>query len=78
MTTTNEESIASQINRFGCSKDFLDQLIEDHAEDDQFMICASILSDAQEIMNSSPETSRQFINQAKYILLQLKDKFSPR
>ena len=68
------EKLNSQMTMFGCTQSDLDEMMNNQFDQrDRFMLVASILSDAQEIMNSSPETSRQFINRAKYVLFRLQD-----
>ena len=42
------------------------------------MVVASYLSDAQEIMEYSPNTARQYINVAKMVMMEFELGFNPR
>lgn len=59
------------IQMFGCTKDELHMMLDDCFGDYE-MLAMGILSDAQEVMKQDPETARQFINKAKWVLSQIK------
>ena len=59
------------IKMFGCTKDELHMMLDDCFGDYE-MLAMGILSDAQEVMKQDPETARQFINKAKWVISQIK------
>lgn len=76
---TADDMKSIQQNMYGCSQSDLDEMLNEQFDyREQFMLCASMLSDAQEVMNNTPETGRQFINRAKYVLFKLQDEFTTR
>ncbi len=70
---TTEEK---QMLMYGVPKEWLDELLEDWSEPLMGglpMLAMSILSDAQECIAYQPDTARQYINRAKYVIRQMKE-----
>lgn len=71
----NEEKIEWQKGAYGCTEADLDTMVEHKIGGIDPMFIASILSDAQEVLSQGDaETSRQFMNRAKYFLFKLQEK----
>ena len=59
---------------YGCTQDDMAAMMNEPMNfiGGHYMLAMSILSDAQEIMRHKPDTARQYINKAKYVLRQWK------
>jgi hypothetical protein len=58
----------NDLKMYGCYREYIDHGIENMIVPNPMMYALSVLSDAQEIMKMDPETARQYINKAKYVM----------
>jgi len=68
-----DEEIVREIKMFGCTIEQLNEganltIAIGGPDQANGMLTMSILSDAQEVLKNDPETARQFINRAKYLI----------
>tara|TARA_S200002703_G_scaffold66319_1_gene57529 strand:- start:79 stop:339 length:261 start_codon:yes stop_codon:yes gene_type:complete len=60
---------------YGCTQDDMVAMMNEPLNfiSGHYMLAMSILSDAQEIMRDKPDTARQYINKAKYVMREWRD-----
>jgi len=60
---------------YGCTQDDMVAMMNEPMNfvGGHYMLAMSILSDAQEIMRHKPDTARQYINKAKYVMREWRD-----
>lgn len=60
------------LQMFGCYREYIDADIADMIVPDPLMYAMSVLSDSQEVMKNNPEKARQYVNIAKYVMMNMK------
>ena len=60
---------------YGCTQDDMVAMMNEPLNfiSGHYMLAMSILSDAQEIMRDKPDTARQYINKAQYVMREWRD-----